>query len=155
MKCRGEYLFLGLGRAIPTWRDLAKAWIAQAEANLGARLKSLCCAGSLRLLGGLGLANVVTPKRAQVANIEPAVSDDWISPGFFHRSAGMFRLVGSREAAHLTVGLRSGLDQSGLPVLAVNIEPAIGAANRAGADTLVVPLHFAVGEFGPNQFFSP
>src|SRR5205807_8559488 len=75
--------------------------------------------------------NIVAPKHSEIAEVESAIGDDWISPGF---RIAAFGLVGWRKTAFFAVAVRRGLDQVHGPVLAVKVEAALSITDRSGAN---------------------
>src|SRR5262245_21672949 len=100
-----------------TWRDgsaFARRW--------GVRR---CLAGSLLPL------HVVAEQNPLIAEVELPPGDDRVRPRL------LVAAVGRREAALLLVALWRGLHQRHRPVLAADVQPAVGRGHRPLADAAV------------------
>src|SRR4051794_13359614 len=77
------------------------------------------------------IRHVITPQPSKVAQIQPAVGDNWISPGPRSATRGLVRW---RKSSSFAIGVRRRLDESRLTVLPVHIDAAVRVADGAGAD---------------------
>src|SRR5258708_33607934 len=93
------------------------------------RSEMILSSPSSRLLAGRRILEVIAPQHAEVAEVEPAVGDHGIGPGLGRAALG---LIGRREAALFVVGFRRRLDQGNLALFTVDVEAAVGIADRAG-----------------------
>ena len=78
---------------------------------------------SSRLSGGVWIFDVVTPQRAEVSDVKPAIRHDGIRPGLLLAAIGLVR---RREAAFLAIRVGCRLDERQVAVLTVKIKTAVG-----------------------------
>ena len=64
-------------------------------------------------------ADAVAPEDIVISDIEAAVCDDRIGPGFFHLSAGMRWLVGRGKTAFGAIAFGGRFDQCDVAIFAV------------------------------------
>src|SRR5262249_13332414 len=98
-----------------------------------------------RLLVPAGHLDVVAEQDPLVAQVEAAVGDDGVRPGL---GLAPVRLV---EAALLAAALRRCLHQRHLPVLAADVQPVVGVAERPLAHRAVLPADLAGAEVQAQQ----
>ena len=83
--------------------------------------------------------DVVTPERRVIPDVEAAVCDDGVGPGFFHVSAGVRRLVGRGKAAFGPISLGGWFDQCDLAVFPVQIETIISVTHGSRSKRRIFP----------------
>ena len=82
-----------------------------------------------------------------IADIEAAVCDDRIGPGFFHLSAGMRRLVRRGKAAFGAIAFGGGFDQCDVAIFPVQVETAFGVTHGGGPERAIFPEDFSGRKF--------
>src|SRR2546423_8444026 len=98
------------------------------------------------------LLYVVTPDRAEVADVEPPVRDYGIRPRLRTGSLGLIR---RRESASLVIPFGGCLDQSHVAILPMDVQPAIREAYRPWANAAGVPFRCSRLELNALQGHSP
>src|SRR5207249_11072525 len=106
--------------------------------------------GSFQPFFSFRRGDIVAPEGAVIAQVEPTVGDDGVSPGFFHW-IGMARLIRGGEAAFVVVCFRRRINQTCLAVFAVEIKASIGVAKGGCAESALLPLDRSGGELDAEQ----
>lgn len=87
-----------------------------------------------------------------VADVEAAVGDDGVGPGFFH-VVGVGGGIGRGEVAFLVETGRGGFDEGDITIFTVEVEIAFGKAECCRSGGVLLPFDVAGVELEAHQRF--